>query len=294
MTPLDLVRLTPLMKLTSGIADVSIGLVDGPVLLNHPELTSQHLRQTSKNGSSACTQIKSIACMHGTFIAGILSAKRGSDAPAICPGCTVLTRPVFAEATTGQSQLPSATPEELAAAVSECILAGARCINLSLALAQPSSKGERELEQVLDHAARRGVIIVAAAGNQGTLGSSAITRHRWVIPVVSCDLHGRPTNESNLGSSIGRRGLSAPGDRITSLGSDGQSFTFGGTSVSVPFVTGTIGLLWSEFPTATAAQIKHAITQTATLRRASIVPPLLDAAAAYQTLLTAQARRQIA
>ena len=49
-----------------------------------------------------------------------------------------------------------------------CIEADARCINLSLALAQPSSKGERELEQVLDYATKRGVIIVAAAGNQGT------------------------------------------------------------------------------------------------------------------------------
>ena len=294
MTPLDLVRLTPLMKLTSGIADVSIGLVDGPVVMNHPALASQHVREISENGNSACTQINSVACMHGTFIAGILSARRGSSAPAICPGCTVLMRPIFAEAITGHAQLPSATPEELAAAVIECIVAGARCINLSLALAHPSSKGERELQQVLDYAAKRGVIIVAAAGNQGTLGSSAITRHSWVIPVVACDLRGRPMNESNLGSSIGRWGLSAPGDRITSLGSDGQSSTFGGTSVAVPFVTGAIALLWSEFPSASAAQIKLAVTQTAIRQRASIVPTLLDAAAAHQALLTAKTRRRTA
>jgi hypothetical protein len=153
MTPLDLVRLTPLMKLTSGIADVSIGLVDGPVVMNHPELTSQYVRQTPGNGSSACTQIKSIACLHGTFVAGILSAKRGSYAPAICPACTVLTRPIFAGAATGQSRLPSATPEELAAAVIECIVAGARCINLSLAW-HTSSKAN-VVELVLDRAAKR-------------------------------------------------------------------------------------------------------------------------------------------
>ena len=147
------------------------------------------------------------------------------------------------------------------------------------------------MEEALDQAARRGVIVVAAAGNQGTLGSSAITRHPWVIPVVACDLRGRPMNESNLGSSIGRRGLSAPGDGITSLGAEGQPLTLGGTSVAVPFVTGAIALLWSEFPSATAAQIKLAITQASTPRRASVVPPLLDAAAAYQILLTANARR---
>jgi subtilisin family serine protease len=183
--------------------------------------------------------------------------------------------------------MPSATPQELAAAILECINAGARVINLSLALAQPSVKGEQALEEALNQALRRGVLIIAAAGNQGTLGSSAITRHPWVIPVVACDLGGRPINESNLGGSIGMRGLSAPGDSITSLGAGGQTLTLGGTSVAVPFVTGAIALLWSEFSTATAAQIKLAATKASAPRRASVVPPLLDAAVAYQSLLSA-------
>ena len=98
-------------------------------------------------------------------------------------------------------------------------------------------------------------------------------------------------NESNLGSSIGRRGLSAPGDSITSLGAEGTPYTSGGTSVAAPFVTGAIALLRSEFPVATAAHIKLAVTQASTPRRASVVPPLLDAATAYQSLLTAYSRR---
>jgi subtilisin family serine protease len=105
------------------------------------------------------------ACLHGTFIAGILSAKRSSAAPAICPGCTLLMRPIFTETTSGREHLPSATPQELAAAIIECIDAGAWAINLSLALAQPSTKGEQSLEEAFNHAVRRGVIVVAAAGN---------------------------------------------------------------------------------------------------------------------------------
>jgi len=185
--------------------------------------------------------------------------------------------------------MPSATPQELAAAIIDCIDAGARIINLSLALAQPSTKGEHALAEALDHSVRRGVIVAAAAGNQGTLGSSAITRHPWVIPVVGCDLRGRPITESNLGSSIGRRGLSAPGDEITSLGAEGQALTLGGTSVAVPFVTAAIALLWSEFPSASAAEIKLAVVQASTPRRAAVVPPLLDAEAAYRTLARANA-----
>ena len=284
MTPLDLIGLTPLINRISGRPDVAIGLIDGPVAMNHPELASQHIREIPGNGSGACTQVNSMACLHGTFIAGILSAKRNSSAPAICPDCTLLIRPVFTETTIENTEIPSATPQELAAAIIECVEAGARVINLSLALAQPSSKGERELEQALDHAARRGILVVAAAGNQGTLGSTAITRHPWVIPVVACDLRGRPMNESNLGSSIGRRGLSAPGEAITSLGAVGKPLTLGGTSVATPFVTGAIALLWSAFSAATAAQVKFAVTQAYAPRRTTVVPPLLNAWASYQVM----------
>jgi subtilisin family serine protease len=291
MSPLELVKLTALMERTSGSPEVKIGLIDGPVVSHHPDLPGECLRVISGNNGAMCMQADSTACLHGTFVAGILSAKRTSAAPAICPNCTLLIRPIFAEKAIGREQMPSATPQELAAAIIECMDAGARVINLSLALAQPSTKGERSLEEVLNQAISRGVIVVAAAGNQGTLGSSTITRHPWVIPIVACGLGGRPMNESNLGSSIGRRGLSAPGEGITSLGADGQSLTLGGTSVAVPFVTGAIALLWSEFPSATAAQIKLAVTHASLMRRASVVPPLLDTANAHQILLAENVRR---
>ncbi|MBV7326987.1 S8 family serine peptidase [Chloroflexi bacterium TSY] len=285
MNPLDLVKLTALMARTSGSPDVKIGLIDGPVVTGHPDLAGKHLRAMPGNDSGLCTQAASTACLHGTFVAGILCARRTSSAPAICPNCTLLIRPVFDEKVIGIDSMPSATPQELATAIIECIDAGVRVINLSLALAQPSNKGEQALEAALNQALKRGVIIVAAAGNQGTLGTSAITRHPWVIPVVACKGTGRPTNESNLGSSIGRRGLCAPGDAITSLSTEGQPLTLGGTSVAAPFVSGAIALLWSGFPTAMAGQIKLALSQPSTTRRAAIVPPLLNVEAAYRTLL---------
>jgi subtilisin family serine protease len=272
---------------------VTIGLIDGPVVMDHPELANQHIREIPGNGSGACTQANSTACLHGTFVAGILSAKRGSAAPAICPNCTLLVRPIFAETTAANGEMPSATPEKLAQAILDCIDAGARVLNMSAALAQPSMKNERTLEEALDQAARRGVIVVAAAGNQGTLGSTAITCHPWVIPVVGYDLQGRPMNHSNLGNSIGRRGLGAPGDRITSLGAEGEPLTFGGTSAAAPFVTGAIALLWSEFSNVSATAIKLAITQPYSRRRNTVVPPLLDAWMSYQSLLTTNTRRRL-
>jgi subtilisin family serine protease len=272
------------MERTSGSAEVKIGLIDGPVVIQHPDLAPDRLREVPGNNGGACAQATSAACLHGTFVAGILSARRGTVAPAICPDCTVLVRPIFAETTTANGEMPSAAPEELAQAILACLDAGARVLNVSAALLQTSIKSERALEDALNRAARREAIVIVAAGNQGTLGSTAITGHPWVIPVVAYDLQGRPMDHSNLGSSIGRRGLGASGDRVTSLGAHGEPLTLGGTSAAAPFVTGAIALLWSEFPAATATEVKFAATRASMPRRTTVVPPLLDAWAAYQAM----------
>jgi subtilisin family serine protease len=140
---------------------------------------------------------------------------------------------------------------------------------------------------VLDLALRRGVVVVAAAGNQRAVGGSVITGHPGVIPVVAYNLQGRPMDSSNLGSSIGRRGLGAPGEAVTSLGVT-DPLTLGGTSAATPFVTGAVALIWSESPDATAAAVRCAVTGAAAPRRTTIVPPLLNAWAGYQAMSTAR------
>jgi subtilisin family serine protease len=290
MNPLELVGLTALMERTGGSPKVVVGLIDGPIAMNHPDLAGT-IREVPGKMSGTCTKTDSTACLHGTFVAGILCAKRGSAAPAICPNCTLLAYPIFAETASGNTEMPSATPEGLTAAILACIEAGARILNLSLALMPSSSKGERALGQTLDHAARQGVLVVAAAGNQGAIGATVITGHPWVIPVAACDLRGRPLSESNLGHSIGRRGCLAPGEQITSLGAEGEPLTLGGTSVAAPFVTGAIALAWSEFPAATAAQLRLAFMHAHAGGRGTVTPPLLNAWAAYQVLFTTHSRR---
>jgi subtilisin family serine protease len=279
---LDLTSLSGLMQLTRGSKDTVIGLIDGPVAIGHAEFGG--MNETKPHGlmRGICARTDSSACLHGTFVAGILCARRGSLAPAICPNCTLLIRPVFTEITDGAVEGASAAPEELAAAIMECIEAGAHVLNLSLGLGRSSSRGQIALQRALDYAARRGAIIIAAAGNRGQIGASIITGHPWVIPVAACDSQGRPLTNTNLGHSIGRRGLRAPGGSIISLDPNGQTVALSGTSAAAPFVTGAIALLLSLFPAADGAMLRHVFLRAHSSGRRSVTPPLLDAWAAYR------------
>lgn len=288
MCVLDRVGLTPLMTRGSGDRSLLVALLDGPVAKGHPDLTDARI--VGFDGRhTGCAQTASPACEHGTFVAGMLVAARSSLAPAICPGCTLLVRPIFGESG-DQEWMPQTTVAELAHAIIESVDAGARVLNVSASTVEPSVRADGALRAALDHAVHRGALVIAAAGNQSTLGSSAITRHPGVIAVAAYDAAGWPITATNLGSSIGRRGLGAVGEQVESLRALGGTLKLTGTSFAAPFVTGAIALLWSAFPGADAAQVRHAVTGIGP--RTTVVPPLLDAWAAYATL-AASIRRTV-
>jgi subtilisin family serine protease len=279
------------MGLTRGRADVVVGLVDGRVALDHPDLAPGNLR-TLAGIPGACRDQGSASCRHGTFVAGILAARRGARAPAIAPDCTLLVCPVFSEAGPVEEP-PSTTPGELAEAIVACVDAGAWILNLSAALIGGPIGAKRELEEALGYSMRRGVLVVAAGGNQGTMGGSAITRHPWVIPVVAYAGAGWPLAQSNLGRSMGSGGLGAPGEGVVSLAPAGGPAVSAGTSIAAPFVSGAAALLWSAFPGVAAVEVKRALLSSPPGRRRTVVPPLLNAVAAYEVLSGGQARRAV-
>ena len=108
MGALDAVQLTPLMERTSGRAEIRVGLIDGPVFLTHPDLAQKNIQEVPGKLRGTCSRAQSAACLHGTFVAGMLCARRGSVAPAICPGCTLLVRPIFSEANPANGDMPLA------------------------------------------------------------------------------------------------------------------------------------------------------------------------------------------
>jgi subtilisin family serine protease len=269
------------MQHTRGISEIVIALIDGPVALGHPGLESHNIHSIAGKAAGECRSVGTAACIHGTYIAGILCARRDSAAPAICPGCTLLLHPIFDESR--QAGAPSATADQLAAAIVTVVSAGARLVNLSVGLTRThASPGDDALANALDYAADRGAICVAAAGNEGAIGGSDLIRHPAVIPVAGCDDYGQLTPTTNLGTSIGLRGLRAPSN-VASLASSGARAVTG-TSVSAALVTGAIALVWSEFPRAAAGRVRAAVTRLRLFRKRTLVPPLLDAWEAYEAM----------
>ena len=113
MVPLELAKLTALMERATGSREVKIGLIDGPVVTQYPDLAGEHLREIPGNKGATCTQASSAASLHGTFVAGILSAKRTSPAPAIRPNCTLLIRPISPNNPRAANQCRARRPRSL-------------------------------------------------------------------------------------------------------------------------------------------------------------------------------------
>ena len=66
MLPTEIVKLSSLMERTSGNPEIKIGLVDGPVVTQHTDLTAEHLRQITGN-NGACTQANAVALLWSEF-----------------------------------------------------------------------------------------------------------------------------------------------------------------------------------------------------------------------------------
>jgi hypothetical protein len=66
----------PLIKRSS--ASVVVGVIDGPVALEHADLAVANIREASGT-RGACANISSTAWFHATFVAGILCAKRTNN-----------------------------------------------------------------------------------------------------------------------------------------------------------------------------------------------------------------------
>ncbi|MGQ9502651.1 MAG: S8 family serine peptidase [Anaerolineae bacterium] len=205
---------------------------------------------------------------HGTHVAGTIaqSTNNGRGVAGVAFGATLM--PVKVLNARGQGGF-----DALARGVIFAADQGARVINLSLS----GRKSSQLLQDAIQYAADKGVLIVAAAGNSGgTVEYPAA--YNPVIAVGAVDYRLQRARYSNFGSQLD---LVAPGgDTRVDANGDGlpdgilqETFqgdpthfalhNMEGTSMAAPHVAGVAALLFAFNPAATAAQVRQVLEMTA-------------------------------
>lgn len=114
-------------------------------------------------------------------------------------------------------------------------------------------------QDIIDYAVAKGCLVIAAAGNEGSIEPEYPAAYSGVMAVTSVDNSDKKSNFANYGSYIT---LSAPGETF-STGNRNNYTIARGTSFSVPLVSGTAALVKTRFPGFDMSQVREQIRVTA-------------------------------
>lgn len=226
----------PHSKLTS---DITVAILDGPVDRAHPAfagvdwgIAATHLPQRV---------VGSLALRHGTQVASIIFGHPDGPVPGLAPGCRGVSIPVFATADDGSVRPCSQL--DLAHAIGLAVAAGAQVINVSGGELTPGGAAHPLLEEAVRSCARSGVLIVAAAGNDGCECLHVPAALDAVLAVGAADDQGEPLPFSNWGGPYQLRGLLAPGKDILVAEPGGRTARVSGTSYATAVASGAVARL---------------------------------------------------
>jgi cyanobactin maturation PatA/PatG family protease len=240
-----------LQSCTPGDPRIRIAVLDGPVDRRHPALAGARLTVPA---GSACTAPPGPACRHGTYTASLLFGQPGSGVPGIAPACSGVLLEVFQETAgappvTGHAGVSPCPQARLAAAILQALELGAHLINISAGQLvqqhEPRPVLSQELAAALAQCARRNVLVVAAAGNEGCECLHVPAGVPGVLAAGACGPDGWPLPGSNWGGIYGRQGLLVPALQVPGAQCGGGLVRMSGTSVAAARATGVAALLLS-------------------------------------------------
>ncbi|HVK59199.1 MAG TPA: S8 family peptidase, partial [Candidatus Kapabacteria bacterium] len=180
---------------------------------------------------------------HGTHVAGTIGAKgnNGIGTVGVCWDVSLMALKAF-------DQDGNGTVGDAIAAITYAVENGARIINASWGLNDRS----RALEEVTQFAAKAGVLIIAAAGNDRSEDPSYPASFETVLSVAATDAKDERADFSNFGQYVD---VAAPGANVLStLPENGYGY-LSGTSMAAPHVSGMAALVLSRFPIYTREEL---------------------------------------
>jgi hypothetical protein len=245
-----------LSDLANGGAGITIAVIDGPVDLEHAVFAGADISIAS-GATRWPARIGNRMAEHGTMVASILFGQPGSAVEGIAPNARGLVVPVYDIDSGKAPQL------EIARAIQIAINEGADIINFSGGQYSDTGVADQWLDDAVQRCAQAGVLLVAAAGNDGCECLHVPAAASTALAVGAVDANGDPMDFSNYGGGYACNGITAPGENIIGAVPGGGVAQMSGTSFATPLVSGVVSLIQAAKPELTGAQIREFLFQTA-------------------------------
>ena len=224
---------------------VLVAVIDSAIDVSQPELKGDIAASFDAVGGAVTPHA------HGTAMAGAIAAH--GRLIGVAPRAKLLAVRAFGES----ADAPQATTFSIIRGLGWAVTHGARVINMSFA-----GPEDPALKDVLADAHKKGVVLVAAAGNAGPQSPPLYpAADANVIAVTATDANDQVFKQANRGAYIA---VSAPGVDILVPAPNGGEQLTSGTSVSAAEVSGIAALLIERNPALTPDEARTILTTTAT------------------------------
>lgn len=245
---------------TTGDPGLTVAVIDSGADLNHPDLKDRLVYGWDYVGNDSAPDDE---YGHGTHVAGIIGAitNNGIGVAGMSWQSKLRVYKVLDQDGWG-------TYANVASAIVSAQGSGARIINLSLGGTSPS----QTLLNAVDAAYRAGILLVAAAGNDGTNSVRYPAAYTQTVAVGATTAQDQHAWYSNFGPAVD---LAAPGGldnaQIYSTLPNGYGWRYG-TSMSAAHVSGLAVLVWAIAPTLSRDEVFQILKDTADKVDASRYP----------------------
>ncbi|WP_019123239.1 S8 family peptidase [Brevibacillus massiliensis] len=231
-----------------GNTDIKIAVLDSGVDTNHPDLAPNLLPGVNLEKPERQMQDD---YGHGTQVMGILAAKGNNKIGVTGVMWDAHVIPIKVLDKNGRADV-----KLLAKGINQAVAMGAKVVLMSVSNLYNSPL----LEQAVKNAEAKGVVLVAAAGNEGSrVGYPAA--YPTVIAVGAVDRKNTLLPQSNIGPEIN---LVAPGSNIYTTRVGGGYGPISGTSAAAPQVAAAAALVLARNPKMTPLEVRQLLYYTAT------------------------------
>lgn len=218
---------------------VRIGVIDTSVDLTHPAFSKKkpsiaHLGRGGAPGPD----------WHGTGVTALLAGDASGGTPGLIPDATFFVADIFYA---DDDNEPASDTVSMLRAFDWLESNNVKIVNMSL-----SGPPDDLIRKAIEKLSAKGVIFVAAAGNEGpTAGSSYPAAYDQVIAVTAVTKDLQNYRYANRGSYID---FAAPGVAIYTALPGAMEGYHSGTSFATPYVTATLAALYPQLATKTYSE----------------------------------------